>query len=344
MKNYLAPFIPFLILAFLATTGFADERKTLRVFSATDTEAFVDVIKSFEQAYPDIDIVYREFNTRELYEHILNGARDADVVISSAMDLQVDLVNQGFAHRFSTDAAKDLPEWSNWLGALYGFTYEPVAMVFNRAAFAEIGLPETRSALATLIRDHPQLFDGRIGTYNIEKSGVGYLFATQDSQRGYLFSRLMETFGRANANLYCCTSEMVSRIGNGELLVGYNILGSYAHDAAAQDPRIGIKLFADYALVMTRTAFVLKSSKRKAEAANFVGFLLSREGQSVIAQNSALIPLRAETRTEDVTQMLGSSRALLPIRLGPNLLTYLDEMKKQRFSDEWRAALKANID
>lgn len=48
--------------------------------------------------------------------------------------------------------------------------------------------------------------------------------------------------------------------------------------------------------------------------------------------------------TSAVNEMLGSSRALLPIRLGPNLLTYLDEMKKQRFLDEWRAALKTNLD
>lgn len=322
----------------------AQERTILRVHSATDTAAFAKVIERFQQLNPEIEIQYREFNTRELYEHIANGAREADIVISSAMDLQVDLVNQGFAHRFNTDMVRDLPKWSNWLDSLYGFTYEPAAMVYNRAAFENLGLPDTRSALATTIRDHQAIFEGRIGTYDIEQSGVGYLFATQDSQRGYLFSRLMETFGRANADVFCCTSEMVSRISTGELLVGYNILGSYAFDAVAQDERIGIKLFADYALVMTRTAFVMRTSKHKPEATAFIAFLLSHEGQQTIAQNSALIPLREDARTPAVNEMLGSSRALLPIRLGPNLLTYLDEMKKQRFLDEWRAALKTNLD
>ncbi|AVX06059.1 hypothetical protein MXMO3_03556 (plasmid) [Maritalea myrionectae] len=343
MKNWLIGILSLVLLA-VSTIARANDDHVLNIYSATDTAAFERVIDVFEQLNPSIAVRYHEYNTRELYERLLVNQDGADVVISSAMDLQVDLVNRGLAVRFIPNEGKDLPAWSQWLGSLYGFTFEPVAMVYNRKAFNTLELPETRSKLATIIRDHPFQFRHRIGTYDIEKSGVGYLFATQDVQRGYLFSRLVETFGRAKSRLYCCTSEMIEKIGEGELLIGYNILGSYAHGAAVKDDRIGIKLFSDYSLVMTRTAFVLENAKNKVAAKRFVAFLLSNEGQKVIANNSTLIPLREEARTVQIQALLSSSRALLPIRLGPNLLTYLDDIKRRRFINEWRATLNASDD
>ncbi|WP_299343884.1 ABC transporter substrate-binding protein [uncultured Maritalea sp.] len=324
------------------TAAHAQQRNQLVVLSATDTTAFANVLHSFEVKFPNIKIDYQEYNTRELYEHVLSGQHAGDVIISSAMDLQTDLVNKGLAHRFQPAKLADSPEWSYWLDSLFGFTFEPVAMVYNREAFAELKLPDTRSELAGLIRDNPSFFAGKIGTYDIGQSGVGYLLATQDTQRGYLYSRLIETFGRARAKVYCCTSEMIEQIAAGELVLGYNILGSYAHNAATQNAQIGIKLFEDYALVMTRTAFVAKGSTNLSQAKTFVSYLLSQEGQQAISGSSSLIPLHERSRSMEVRSLLQSSRALLPIRLGPNLLTYLDEIKRDQFLSDWHASLDVN--
>lgn len=337
MKLKTALFLAFMVAVFGA--AHAQQSTTIKVYSATDTSAIKAVIDAFEIINPAVKVSYLEFNTRELYEIILKGVDDVDLVISSSMDLQTDLVNRGDAFPFSPPNANELPSWSNWLSSLYGFTYEPVAMVYNKAAFSGRKLPETRSQLAAMIRDDPAFFNGRVGTYDIALSGVGYMFATQDALRDVQFSRVIESFGRAEAKTYCCTSEVTDRVANGELVFGYNVIGSYALAAAQNDDRLGITLFSDYALVMSRSAFIAKSSTHKDEAALFISFLLSKEGQAIIAEKSALLPLDPETHTSPTVSLLKSSKALLPIRLGPGLLTYLDQIKRTRFLRDWESSM-----
>ena len=95
------------------------------------------LIEAFEHAHPTIDIRYTEFNTSELHAAVLAASPDEapDIVISSAMDLQVELVNRGLA--LPITVSNETPEWARWRNELFGFTSEPVALVFNRAAFAD---------------------------------------------------------------------------------------------------------------------------------------------------------------------------------------------------------------
>jgi iron(III) transport system substrate-binding protein len=328
-----------MLLLSAAEPADAQTKTRLKIFSATDTSAIQAIIDAFEARYPSIEIDYSEYNTSELHEIIESKPLDVDVVISSAMDLQTDLINKGFGQPFRPQNFDDLPAWSNWLGTLYGFTYEPVAMIYNKAAFAKRPLPSTRSELAAMIRDDSAFFDGKIGLYDISLSGVGYMFATQDALRDGQFSRVLESFGRAGAQTYCCTSEIVGRVTSGDLVFGYNVIGSYALAAAQKEPRLGITLFSDYALVMTRSAFVMHNAPHPNEAGLLISFLLSKEGQSIIASSSSLLPLQGEGHTPASGALLKSSRALLPIRLGPGLLTYLDDMKRARFLSDWQSSM-----
>lgn len=331
----------------------AEEPVTLRVFSATDTVAVTELLARFEASHPQIRVDYVEFNTSELHRAIAGGAEGVDLVISSAMDLQAELVNSGRAFGVRPQVASVLPDWAQWRGELFGFTFEPIVMVYNRAAFADRALPRTRSELAGMIRDDPEFFRGRVGTYDIHLSGVGYLFATQDAQRGYQFSRLMESFGRADARVFCCTQDVLDRVASGELVYGYNMIGSYALGRVREDPRLGLYLLDDYTLVMTRTAFIPKTAPNKAAAVTFLEFLLSREGQEAIAASPQMVPLMPPDRSSALTAvdppladggadggLQQQGRSLLPIRLGIGLLAYLDALKKEAFLADWRAAVQ----
>ena len=76
-------------------------------------------------------------------------------------------------------------------------------------------------------------------------------------------------------------------------------------------------------------------------AAAFIGFLLSREGQGILADWTPLLPL-IPTRAP-VTQIERQVRdhigTFLPVRRTPGLLTYLDELKRRDFLYAWETAL-----
>ena len=322
--------------------GAEAQDRTLIVHSATDTPAMQPVIDGFEARNPGVRVAYREFQTVALYQSVLDGASDPspDVVISPAMDQQVDLVNRGLARRLDLAEAAALPAWATWRSELFGFTFEPAAILYDKLVFEDIPLPPTHRELASLIRANEDRWRGRIGTYDLRESGIGYLYATQDLVQGAEAQRMAEVLGRVGVRVYCCTSAMAEAIAAGDLSMAINVIASYALDAAARNPRLGVHFLDDYNLVMARTAFVPTGAENPDLGARFVAFLLSGEGQRLVAGSQLLPILPAPGEGAEPMAQLGARVAtFLPIRLGPGLLTYLDALKRERFLASWEAAV-----
>ncbi len=72
----------------------------------------------------------------------------------------------------------------------YGTTYEPVVFIYNKRLIPQNEVPDSHTALAKLIASQADKFKGKVTTYDIEKSGLGFMLAVQDSQgRRELFCR-----------------------------------------------------------------------------------------------------------------------------------------------------------
>lgn len=319
----------------------------LIIFSATDTTAMQPIIDAFKKSLPDLTVSYKEFQTNELFRAIQQLPEDQlpDLVISSAMDLQIKLVNDGYAQPFIDPVTEALPHWANWRNEAFGFTYEPVVMVYNKQAFQSRTVPQTHEKLALAIRSNDSFFMNRIGTYDIRISGVGYLFASQDEINSSISSRLKENLGRVAANLHCCSSNILEEIESGKLVLGYNVLGSYAIKYARTAPSIGIVFPEDYTLVMSRVAFITKQAQHPESARAFMRYLVSKEGQQVIADKSGLIALHPEVEGPFTYSRLERDYPLRfkPIPLGPALMVYLDHLKQRRFINEWSNAILYDV-
>ncbi|WP_242509465.1 extracellular solute-binding protein [Rhodovulum imhoffii] len=337
--------VPILLLVsgavFAGDTGAA---QTLVIHSATDTPAMQPLIDAFEVRNPGVDVAYVEFQTVALHQSMLRPETigKPDLVISSAMDLQVNLVNRGLARRIRLAPGIAPPPWASWRSELFGFTFEPAIVVYDKRAISKRELPTSHRDLATFVRENEERFRGRIGSYNIRDSGVGYLYATQDSLQGPQALRLFEILGRTGMKTYCCTSDMVAATARGELAFAFNIIGTYAASLAETSPHLGLHFFEDYNLVMSRTAFVPKDAKNPDLAAAFIGFLLSEDGQRIILKDTPLLPLTpAPEPTSSFERQIRDQRgAFLPIRLTPGLLTYLDDLKRREFLSAWETSLR----
>ena len=332
-----------LLALFALPWGRAGMAQTLVIHSATDTPAMQPLIEAFEARTPGADVRYVEFQTLSLYQSILALDDDAspDLVISSAMDLQVDLVNRGLARRIQVSPQVAPPPWATWRSEIFGFTFEPAVMVYDTRAIPAEELPASHSDLATFVRENEQRFEGRIGTYDIAQSGVGYLYATQDSLQGPQALRLFEVLGRADLRTFCCTSEMVDATARGELAFAFNAIGSYAAAQVETAPHLGLHFFDDYNLVMSRAAFVHLNARHPDLAARFIEFLLSAEGQRIIAESTPLLPLiQTQSPTSQIAKLIQDHiGTFLTIRLTPSLLTHLDDLKRQNFLSAWKTSL-----
>ena len=82
---------------------------------------------------------------------------------------------------------------------------------------------------------------------------------------------------------------MLGALAAGEIMIAYNVLGSYAASWSEAHPDIVVVLPRDYTTVLMRSAFIPKNANNVANARRFLDYLLSEEGQQVLAEKSSFL-------------------------------------------------------
>ena len=341
----------FLLFSFIASTACSqteytypsleNQRVLLTIHGAVDHTVIAPLFTAFIKQHPDTQVQYTELNTKALYQTFLESPQKRpDIMMSPAMDLQFKLVNDGFALRYDSPQHQALSNDTQWRQELFGFTYEPIVMVINTDILAGATLPTSREQLLNLIRDKDHLLDGKIGLFDIEKVGLGYLAWSYDSQQSRTYGRLLEAFGNHKAQLYTDTHAMLEALLKGNIFIAYNLVGPYAFQWTKKYPWIVTLMPTDYTSIIMRTAFINKQTKHPKIAKSFMDFLLSHQGQSILA-SSGLTPIDPHINGKNSRQALQKlpHGIFRPIPLGLELLIQTDTAKKQLIYNEWDDAL-----
>lgn len=315
----------------------------LLIRSTTDIALFDPVLRTFAATAPGLRIDYEQWASNDLYAVGAAACRGAfapaDLVISSAADLMVKLVNDGCAQPHRPVAGAALAPGSVWRNEVFGLTREPAVMVYNRRFVPAAEAPGSRFDLIDLLRPAGSRYAGRVATYDIEASGLGYLFAFADSSQATTFGSLLEAFGRSHAVATCCSSEIIDGVASGKYLIAYNVLGSYALARAAADPDLMVVAPEDYTLVLARAALIPSRAADPEGAGRLLDFLLSSSGQAALA--AAHLTVGPDALAAGQTGDDGAALATRSIALSPELLVGLDQQRRAQFIALWRKTFGA---
>ncbi|MGY2050256.1 extracellular solute-binding protein [Methylobacterium sp. JK268] len=322
-------------------------RVELTIRAAADRDAMDPLIRDFQAVTPDVTVVYVEYQTAELYAEAAAACGSgrasgfaADILISSSVDHLVKLANEGCARAYRSPETARLPGYAAWRDEVFGFSAEPAVFAYRPDLVPPREVPRSRVELIDLLRDHADRYAGRIGSYDVALSGIGFLFAAYDARSAATYGRLIEAFGRANLQVRCCTSDLIADLEAGRLALGYNLLGSYVYGAIRRGAKLGIVVPRDYALVLSRGALIPVSAVHAAEGFAFLDYLLSERGQRVGREKAFFFgrdgPLPAGV---DGPPSLAAAGVFRPIALGPALLAVQDRAKRARFLAEWRNSI-----
>ena len=317
----------------------------LTIYSSLDEEVSKPLLTRFQQQNPSIEIIYHDLQTLDIYERVIaeTDANEgtADLVISSAMDLQMKLANDGYAQSLNNPEV-DWPDWAEWRNTAFGLTFEPSVVVYHKPSFADRTPPRNRAALEELLSSSGNSFFGRAATYDVERSGLGFLLLVRDREHDRNIWQLMNSFGESSVRLYSNSSSILERVADGRLAVGYNILGSYAESWLSKNPDLGIILPEDFTVVMSRIALIPEAAKRPGLGKAMLRFLMSREGQTIMADEVKLAAVHPDVQGENTMSSMRKTYGarLRPITLGPGLIAYLDQVKRARLIRRWNEALR----
>ncbi|WP_218938131.1 ABC transporter substrate-binding protein [Billgrantia lactosivorans] len=311
--------------------------EVLVIEAALDHDVAAPLLRAFEQAHPGIELDYRDSSTLEVDSRIV-ADDPPDVVISSAMPWQMARTNEGYASRLESAEARAWPEWAKWREEVFGFTFEPIVIAYRLDLARHMTPPATHADLHALLTEERERLRGRVTTYSPAESGIGYSLFQQDARYSTRFWDLVAAMGNAEAVLEGNTRDMLEGISEGRYWLGYNLLGSYAMVWAQEHPEVIVQVPQDYALVMMRMAFIHRDAPHPAAARQFLDFLLSREGQRVIAGETPLFSVRPDVIGPYTAQRLRDQVGdrLYPIPLNASLLAFVDPQRRAAFMQRWR--------
>jgi iron(III) transport system substrate-binding protein len=322
-----------------------NETEILSIHAATDLSAMEPLIRDFQAGSPGTRIDFVEYVTNELYAAAASACRSGgklgDVLLSSSVDQLVKLANDGCARGIRSTEADSVPRWANWRNEVFGFTFEPVVFVYNRDKVPAEDVPTTHLQLADLLRLKSETYRGRVGTYDIRQSGIGYLLAFNDSQQTTTtYGRLLESLGRAQAIVRCCTSEILDELAAGRILIGYNMLASYSFARVRAGANFGIVMPTDYTLVLSRGVMVPSHAPHTATGARFLNYLLSAQGQATARREAFFFGPNGESPPGiEGASSAAQSGVVRPITIGPTLLAVQDDEGRRRFISDWSRSL-----
>ena len=199
--------------------------------------------------------------------------------------------------------------------------------MYNKRLLASADVPGTHAGLEELIRNNPDKFKGKITTYDVAKSGAGFLFVTQDVRENPKYWDLIKSLGSSDVEVQASTDTMLDHVVSGKSLIGYNVIGSYALARAKKDPVLGIAFLKDN-----------KDGQHPNAAKLWLDYILSKRGQTIIANEVQMYSVRqdvvGETTASGLTKQFGTS--LKPIVVDSMLLRYLNQGRKQALIKEWK--------
>lgn len=309
----------------------------LVIWSSTDRPLVRGLIDDFRARHPAIRLSYVEMSALPIHRQVEARARSGgtlpDVVWTSAMDLQIKLVNDGHALRYASAERAALPAWANWKDEAWGVTAEPVVMVYNRRLLPADAIFASHADLLRVLEERRPALRGRVATYDIANSAVGYLYLSQDVVASRLAWPIVRALGANGVRLFPTSEQVIADVSAGRSVIGYNVLGSYAIAAQRRNPNVAIVLPTDYTLLASRIAVIPSAAPHPDAARLFLDFLLSRPGQAHLVRHAMPsarrdLPAPPALQTPDTTQ-----RA---IRVGPALLVLQDKLTRTRFLHEWK--------
>ncbi len=314
------------------------------IYSTLDSRLASPLIWAFQASHPDVAVRYEDLLASEIAARVIAetnaGHPSADFLFSSGMDLQLKLANDGYGQEVAVPEGRDWPAWAKWQDTAFALTFEPAVLVYHKPSFPA-GPPQSRLELLDWLATAPDTLTGRIGTYDIERSAVGYLFVARDAEHFPDIWSLLRAMGKAGMQTFPTSQDIIDRVADGRLVLGYNILGSYAAEQARLAPDIGFVLLRDYTVVVSRVAMVPRATPSPDLGSRFLAFLMSAEGQTLLSEKLRLpsVSLEVSGAGSGAAMQAALGDQLRPVPVSPGVLVYLDQAKRQRLLRLWREVL-----
>lgn len=317
------------------------------IYSSLDRPSAEPLLKRFKDLYPFIDVEYLEMGTATIFSRFrseaASGAPTADMIWSPAADLQLILINEGNAQPYRLTIYDQLPPDTKFKELAYVSSWTLVAPIYNKDKIPESLRPKSYRDILNLMETRKDLFPkGSVCVFDPIRSGFALTFMYY--QRKYmepLFTSILSKAAEIGAQLHSATGPQIERVKTGECIISTGLIANYAFRDAQTDPRLGVFIPEDYAILVPRIIFITKQAQHPNSAKLFLEFIFSDEGQKLLAQGSEVtLYNNPYIRELSLSYITNYSKNIIMIRLGDDTLQNLiNENERNSFLEYFRSVM-----
>ena len=316
-----------------------DPTANLVVYSAAFKPFCQSVLAGFAKAHPGVRLQFVDGVSTDLHTHYLGlqqrGEGLPDVIWSSAMDLQMDLVRMGHARPHRSAHVQALPTWARYQDLAFCTTLEPLVGLRHTQYLGAQDWISTLLELADLMQQRPDLLRQRMACLDIEANGMGFLAMLVARAQGDTFERFIHLAADLGVQGHGSNPPLVQALVAERAVLAFPVLGAFAARAVRDHPELAVCTSPTPRLGLSRVALIAKDAPHPAQAACFVDFLLSPAGQDGMRQDG-LFPLQDQGQSDLLPAM---SVQALPIDDG--FAPWLEPQARAALRQDWTRLLLA---
>lgn len=274
----------------------AEKEGSLRIYTNLSEDNIGPVIKAFNERYPAIKVESLEMGPSEAFSRyraeVGTNIASADLLISNTIVDWLAAVKDGLLDVYGSPEKGNLPDWSHPEPGLYTFSTDPMVTIYNKMTVPADLQVDTMSAYFENISAHPDVFAGKVGTYDGRYAfggALNYAFVQRHGEKAW------QWFDKAGPSIKPGggAGGMIERTLSGELSSAYFVSAPVVFSKLADGlgDIIGWNFPKDGTVVFPRGMAVTAKATHPAAAKVFLDFLLSERGQAAIAAGK-LTPYR----------------------------------------------------
>ena len=325
------------------TVEASKEEGTLLVYSVMAESNWKPVIEAFNELYPWIEVQTLDLGGSEVFERYYaetaSGAQTADLSITADPSGWLEFVkNRGEAVDYESPERSKLPDWSMPLPGLYTVSTDPMLILYNEQLLPENLRPKGLTHLAELATENPDVFKGKITTYDII---IPFSFAINWAfirDRGEETWETLEILGPMTLPEQSGGTQL-NKLTSGEYVAGYFVSSGVFPKLADLKGVVGWSYIEDGTPVFLRGMAIPKGAKNINSAKLMLDFILSHDGQ-VAWGEGGLTPYRPDLTADEcprtfqsIAQAIGGEDKMVLVNYDENAAAGRDA-----FVERWNKA------
>ena len=310
-----------------------DPAADLVVYSAAFKPFCQSLLAGFSKAHPGVVLQFVDGVSTDLHAQYVDlhrgGQAVPDVMWSSAMDLQMELVRMGHARAHRSDHAQALPVWARFQDLAFCTTLEPLVGLRHTQHLGPQDAISTLWEVTELMQQRPDLLRQRIACLDIEANGMGFLAMLVARAQGEPFERFIRLAAGLGLQGHGSNPPLVQALVAERAVLAFPVLGAFAARAVATHPALAVCTSPAARLGVSRVALIPKAAPHPEAAACFVDFLLSPEGQACMRQDG-LFPWQDLGQSDGLPAMV-----VEPLPIDDGFALWLDPAERAALRADW---------